>query len=787
MHRGLIVMGTRAVLSTVLLGRIFTIGLLGVLLLLTVLPNYLVLSESAGITSEPTEVRVGILLNYPTEHECHDRQLVTQHLHRLMASNPLNVDVKLTFLSSLPVCETAVTSMDVVTVFSIPALYNAQVLDTLNGYGPDRLLVEAFFQSDDAHTGMGRAMRGLQDCDLITIITGLASPENVSYALDDTHCANRTDASDMLALPARLKLVEHLIQLIPLHARPILLPLNFAFPILELCAPAQTTDVKITPLWETFLMEDVAKAVSENFAVSSEVMIDQEIPDSSLKLLQHRFEQNKRVLRRFTDPGVAASSTGARSLLNVPSAFTGRFALALAKSVHTKRQSVEDTDGDEDSKVEKGAEDEVDAYLKGCDLDESDQLVLSSVRAGLSQPSSEPHHPSRSRVLCMTYTMTANHHRVKSIVRTWAQQCDGYLAFSNETDTRLNILQLLPQSCTGGKPSADTCEVHARPESYNEMWYKTQLIWTFVYSAQEIFNEFDYFLLGGDDLYVVVENLRDLLGSEEVRNYIDVNERILFGTKETHKNILGQGAKGHGTRVPLYVGRLLHANAYVRFNSGGSGYVLNRAAVSILVNALNSKSPMNNKSLLSQSSISREGGFVALPPSTSSIDDSEIDDDKVNAEFGHFVCLPTASTSMEDLFVGHCLNQAGVEPFPYSSLFTASPLNPPVRLSKDRELGAGKMRGRLVSRPARLSGDEDSDMTNERQIDQINLKLATLFHPVSPSQAVQPHITDSLEWYVRMTHSYADGTQCCGNNSISFQNIKEPKYSMECIDARVRP
>lgn len=60
---------------------------------------------------------------------------------------------------------------------------------------------------------------------------------------------------------------------------------------------------------------------------------------------------------------------------------------------------------------------------------------------------------------------------------------------------------------------------------------------------------------------------------------------------------------------PLYIGREIKANNYTRFNSGGAGYVLNRAAALILHELI-------------------------LSPSG--------------------VCLSTAFSSMEDLFVGKC-------------------------------------------------------------------------------------------------------------------------------------
>lgn len=76
--------------------------------------------------------------------------------------------------------------------------------------------------------------------------------------------------------------------------------------------------------------------------------------------------------------------------------------------------------------------------------------------------------------------------------------------------------------------------------------------------ATTLLDEYDYFLLGGDDLYVIVENLRRALGSPELQRHSQ-----------------------NGT-VPLYLGRVIQQNSYLQFQSGGAGYVLNAAAVARL-------------------------------------------------------------------------------------------------------------------------------------------------------------------------------------------------------------
>ena len=75
---------------------------------------------------------------------------------------------------------------------------------------------------------------------------------------------------------------------------------------------------------------------------------------------------------------------------------------------------------------------------------------------------------------------------------------DGFVAFSNETIPSLGIANLL----------------HEGKEEYNNMWQKSRSIWAYIYD--HYLDDYDYFHLGGDDMYVLVENLRLFL--EQVQN-----------------------------------------------------------------------------------------------------------------------------------------------------------------------------------------------------------------------------------------------------------------------------
>ena len=135
-----------------------------------------------------------------------------------------------------------------------------------------------------------------------------------------------------------------------------------------------------------------------------------------------------------------------------------------------------------------------------------------------------------TRILCMVYTMADAHpSRIRAMRETWSGRCDGYLAFSTESDPRIPAISL----------------PHEGEEAYNNMWQKVRSIWKFV--GEHYADRFDYFFLGGDDLFVVPENLRAYLST-------------LGSSDDDH--FVGRRFKGYG------------ADNY--FNSGGAGYALSR-------------------------------------------------------------------------------------------------------------------------------------------------------------------------------------------------------------------
>lgn len=148
-----------------------------------------------------------------------------------------------------------------------------------------------------------------------------------------------------------------------------------------------------------------------------------------------------------------------------------------------------------------------------CAIQDDNNKMIESLRVAQDSQMGQP------RLLCLSYTIsTAHDGAVKRVRQTWGRRCDGYLAMSNLTDPNV--------------PSVDI--KHRGPEAYDNMWQKTRSIWLYVHAHHA--KQYDYFVIGGDDLFILVENMRLYLRSEEIVN-----------------------ATANGTK-PIYLGRRFHTD-----------------------------------------------------------------------------------------------------------------------------------------------------------------------------------------------------------------------------------
>jgi glycoprotein-N-acetylgalactosamine 3-beta-galactosyltransferase len=159
----------------------------------------------------------------------------------------------------------------------------------------------------------------------------------------------------------------------------------------------------------------------------------------------------------------------------------------------------------------------------------------------------------RAKIFCLVYTIEKFHDRIPPIRESWGQKCDGFMVGSTKTDKELGTVNI----------------PHEGEEEYNNIWQKVRSMWSYIYD--NYYEDYDWFHIGGDDLYVLVENLRLYLESEEIQLAANGGQRLPTG-KETKQ-------------LPLFLGRRFkeQGNEMRIFNSGGSGYTMNKATLKALI------------------------------------------------------------------------------------------------------------------------------------------------------------------------------------------------------------
>jgi len=169
---------------------------------------------------------------------------------------------------------------------------------------------------------------------------------------------------------------------------------------------------------------------------------------------------------------------------------------------------------------------------------------------------------SSPRILCMVYTYDDNggphSQNLQAIADTWGKRCDGFLAASNVTDHSVGAINLL----------------HLGPEEYTNMWQKVRSMWSYAYD--HYLEQYDYFHICGDDVFLVVDNVRAYLQSNQVKQLLDGHLDIFS------KGVPVAEATAQTRPRPLLLGMPL-MNGIHKYAVGGPGYTLNRAAVKRLV------------------------------------------------------------------------------------------------------------------------------------------------------------------------------------------------------------
>ena len=183
--------------------------------------------------------------------------------------------------------------------------------------------------------------------------------------------------------------------------------------------------------------------------------------------------------------------------------------------------------------------------------------------------------PRQLKLLCMIYSVATDHNlqMIKAVRETWGSRCDGFLVASNVTNATLGMVDI----------------PHLGAEEYQSMWQKVRSMWSYVYDTPQLYEEYDFFYISGDDTYVIVENLRRMIHEAYTGtvpkdpNWIPTPWRELEQWEEKFPDQPDQR--------PYYLGAIMHNGKHRYVCAGGAGYVLNRSALKYLIESLNTTQP----------------------------------------------------------------------------------------------------------------------------------------------------------------------------------------------------
>jgi len=170
----------------------------------------------------------------------------------------------------------------------------------------------------------------------------------------------------------------------------------------------------------------------------------------------------------------------------------------------------------------------------------------------------------KSRILCLVYSVhlppSYDNRNLRAQASTWGKKCDGFIAASNFTDHTVGAVDL----------------PHFGPESYDNMWQKMRSMWAYAYDHYK--DDYDFFNICGDDVYVAVDNLRAFVDGPQVM-------RLEKGYKDAiakHYIRIDKKELPYMNPKPLIFGSPMPHRGCL-FPAGGSGYTMNRAALALLV------------------------------------------------------------------------------------------------------------------------------------------------------------------------------------------------------------
>lgn len=115
-------------------------------------------------------------------------------------------------------------------------------------------------------------------------------------------------------------------------------------------------------------------------------------------------------------------------------------------------------------------------------------------------------------LFCAIYTYHKRIEQTNIIRQTWGPKCDGILFASDVTNTTTDHFLLPSNSRVGFR--------------YDSIYQRIRSIFAYLYD--NFLEEYDYFHFCGDDTFLIVENLKEFLASDRVKEWDEVEDQYLF-------------------------------------------------------------------------------------------------------------------------------------------------------------------------------------------------------------------------------------------------------------------
>ncbi len=159
-----------------------------------------------------------------------------------------------------------------------------------------------------------------------------------------------------------------------------------------------------------------------------------------------------------------------------------------------------------------------------------------------------------TKVLCFIPIISTDHDtKALEVIQTWGKRCDRLLFASNATDHEIGAIK-----------------IDIPIEDWAHLWQKQRETMRHIWQVYG--TDYDWFLKADLDTYVIMENLKAYLTSEEIQSKKD--QSLILGRRVSRREEKWyQGFDHNRTLVDDFL-KIIHNKFH--YTMGGAGYVMNR-------------------------------------------------------------------------------------------------------------------------------------------------------------------------------------------------------------------